>query len=119
MAGDFGKKEINLRVNNEHQQTETTEPNTKDTLHQVRITSDIQEEHQSVDNMTAEEELRGSSAEEPQEEVSPDLDVVRDRIQEVMQSDQRVGLPSLRSSALNECLLVHNFQNSCSTECHG
>ena len=22
------------------------------------------------------------------------------------------------SSALNECLLVHNFQNNCSTECH-
>ena len=22
------------------------------------------------------------------------------------------------SATLNECLLVHNFQNSCSTECH-
>ena len=24
----------------------------------------------------------------------------------------------ITSSALNECLLVHNFQNNCSTECH-
>ena len=24
----------------------------------------------------------------------------------------------ITSSAHNECLLVHNFQNSCSTECH-
>ena len=93
----MGKNEITLRVNNEHQQIETTEPNIKDTLQQVGITSDIQEHHQSVDNMTAQEELSGSSAEEPQEKVSPELDVVHYRIQEVMQSDQRVGLPSLRS----------------------
>ena len=93
----MGKKEISLRVNNEHQQIETTEPNIKDTLQQVGITSDIQEEHQSVDNMTAQEEFSDFSAAEPQEEVSPELDVVHYRIQEVMQSDQRVGLPSLRS----------------------
>ena len=24
----------------------------------------------------------------------------------------------ITSSAVNECLLVHNFQNNCSTECH-
>ena len=24
----------------------------------------------------------------------------------------------ITSSVLNECLLIHNFQNSCSTECH-
>ena len=27
--------------------------------------------------------------------------------------------PLLTLSALNECLLVHNFLNSCFTECHG
>ena len=61
------------------------------------ITPDIQEQHQRVDNVTAEEEPRGPSAEEPQEEVNPELDVLCDRIQEVMNSEQRVRLPSVRS----------------------
>ena len=42
--------------------------------------------------MTAEEEPSGFPAEEPQEEVNPELDVLRGRIQELMQSDKRVGL---------------------------
>lgn len=45
--------------------------------------------------MAAEEEPSGFPAEEPQEEVDPELDFLRDRIQEVRQLDQRVGLPSL------------------------
>ena len=52
-------------VNNEHQQTEPMKPNTTDKLHHVAITSDIQEDHQSVDNRTPQEESSGSSAEEP------------------------------------------------------
>ena len=47
--------------------------------------------------MTAEEELSGSPAEELHEKVIPELKVLRGRIQEVMQSDKRVGLPCLRS----------------------
>ena len=91
------QEEITLRVNNEHQLTETIERNTTDTLHHAAITPDIQEEHQSVYSMTADEEPSGSPAEELHEKVNPELDVLRGRIQEVMQSDKRVGFPSLRS----------------------
>ena len=43
--------------------------------------------------MTAEEEPTGPEAEELHEKVNPELDILRGRIQEVMQSDKRVGLP--------------------------
>ena len=42
------QEEITLRVNNDYQLTKTMEPNTRDTLHHAAVTSDIQEEHQSV-----------------------------------------------------------------------
>ena len=61
------------------------------------ITPYIQEGHQRVDNVTAEEEPRGPSGEEPPEEVNPEPNVLHDRVQEVMNSEQRVRLPSLRS----------------------
>ena len=38
------QEEIALRVNIEHQQVETTEPSTTETLHHVARTPDIQEE---------------------------------------------------------------------------
>lgn len=45
MAGDCEKKKgIAMRVNIEHQQVETTEPSTTETLHHVVRTPDIQEE---------------------------------------------------------------------------
>ena len=43
------------------------------TLHHVAMTPDIQEEHQSVDNVTAEKEPSGFPAEVPQEEVKPEV----------------------------------------------
>ena len=90
-------EEITLRVNSDHQSIESTDSRPTDTPNHGVITLEIQEEHQRVDNVTAEEEPSSPPAEEPQEEVNPELDVLCDRIQEVMNSEQRVRLPSLRS----------------------
>ena len=85
------QEEITLRVNNKHQSIEAMEPNTTDTLHHAAITPDIQEKPpQRVYSKAAEEEPGGSPAEEPQDKVNPELDVLRGRIQELMQSDKRV-----------------------------
>ena len=54
-------------------------------------TSDTQEEHQH------EEEPRVFTAEELQEELSPELEALCDRILEIIQLKQRIGLPSLKS----------------------
>ena len=74
----------------EHQDTETTEPLTTDTIDHA-TTSDTQEEHQR------EEEPRVSTAEELREEINPELEAPCDRILEIIQLEQRIGLPSLQS----------------------
>ena len=80
----------------EHQDTETTELLTTDTPDHA-TTFDTQE-HQIEDSISAEEEPRFFTAEELQEEIScPELDALCDRILEIMQPEQRIGLPSLKS----------------------
>ena len=74
----------------EHQETETTELLTTDTP-DYATTSDTQEEHQR------EEELRVFTTEELQEEISSELEALYDRILEIIQLEQRIGLPSLKS----------------------
>ena len=74
----------------EYQETETTELLTTDTPDHA-TTSDTQEEYQR------EEEPRVFTAEELREEISPELEALCDRILEIMQLEQRIGLPSLKS----------------------
>ena len=102
------QEEIAIRVRHEHQEIETTELHAKDTPNYEyqetettellttdapdhATTSDTQEEHQR------EEEPRVFTAEELQEEISPELEVLCDRILEIIQLEQRIGLPSLKS----------------------
>ena len=73
----------------DYQETETTELLTTDAPDHAK-TSDTQEKHQR------EEEPRVFTAEELQEEISPELEALCDRILEIIQLDQRIGLPSLR-----------------------
>ena len=102
------QEEIAIRVRHKHQETETTElhaTGTPDCEYQETETTEIlttdapdhattsntQEEHQH------EEEPRAFTAEELQEEISRELEALCDRIQEVIQLEQRIGLPSLKS----------------------
>ena len=71
----------------EHHETETMELLTTDTPYHA-TTFDTKEEHQR------EEEPRVFTAEELQEEISPEL---CDRNLEIIQLEQRIGLPSLKS----------------------
>ena len=72
----------------EHQETETTELLTTDTPNHAK-TCNTQEEHQR------EEEPRVFTAEELQEEISPELEALCDMILEIIQLEQKIGLPSL------------------------
>ena len=102
------QEEIAIRVRHEHQEIETTELHATDTLdyeHQETenteplssdtpdhaTTSATREEHQR------EEEPRVFTAEELLEEISPELETLCDRILEIIQLEQRIGLPSLKS----------------------
>ena len=89
------QEEIALRVINELQGAETTEL-IQDTSNHV-TTSDTQKEHQSEGSIPADGELSVSTPEVLQEEISPELKALRDRILEVILLQQRVGLPSLKS----------------------
>ena len=74
----------------EYQETETTELLTTDAPDHA-TTSDTQEEHQR------EEEPKVFTAEELREEISPELEAICERILEIIQLEQRTGLPSLKS----------------------
>jgi len=80
------QEEIYLRIRNEDPGTETTEPiplNTPDHA----ASPDIQDGLQGEESMPVEEDTC----------ISPELDSLRNRILQVMQLGQRVGLPSLKS----------------------
>ena len=102
------QEEIAIRVRHEHQETEAIELHATDTpdyKHQEHettellttdtpdhaTTSDTQEEHQR------EEEPRVFTSDELQEEISPELEALCDRILGIIQLEQRIGLPSLKS----------------------
>ena len=78
------QEEIAIRVKHEHQEIETTELHATDTADHT-TTSDTQEEHQR------EEERRVFTAEELQEEISPELEALCDRILEIIQLQQRIA----------------------------
>ena len=87
------QEEIALRVRNEHQETNhisTDASNRNRTL-------ETQEDSRDQNNTPAEEDPIGLPDLEPQEDISPELNALRDRILEVMLLKERTRLPSLRS----------------------
>ncbi|XP_047501186.1 uncharacterized protein LOC125047119 [Penaeus chinensis] len=83
--------EIALRVTNEYQETDH---NSTDASNRILET---QEDSRDQNNTPAEENPIAPPDLEPQEEISPELSALRDRILEVMLLEERAGLPSLRS----------------------
>ena len=87
------QEEIALRVRNESQETDH---NPADGSNR-NTTPETQEENRDQNNAPPEEDPIVSPDLELHEEISPELIALRDRILEIMLTEERVGLPSLKS----------------------
>ena len=104
------QEEIAIRVRHEHQEIETTELHATDTktmnIRRLKLRSFLPQIHQTMQQHLIpkiqhlihqrEEEPRVFAAEELQEEISPELETLCDRMLDVTQLEQRIRLPSLK-----------------------